>query len=145
MNKRVEIFRTQIGQDKWLFDYPLMDWMNAKVLEVNEGTVKMQFTVEKYMLNPIGILHGGIAAAMLDELMGAAGFTIGRPTGYATINMNIDYLNSAKVGEKVIGEGVIIRAGKNIMHAEAKLFNEENKLLSKASSNLIATSVPIPF
>ena len=47
MNKRVEIFRTQIGQDKWLFDYPLMDWMNAKVLEVNEGTVKMQFTVEK--------------------------------------------------------------------------------------------------
>ena len=96
MNKRVEIFRTQIGQDKWLFDYPLMDWMNAKVLEVDEGKVKMQFTVEKYMLNPIGILHGGIAAAMLDELMGAAGFTIGRPTGYATINMNIDYLNSAK-------------------------------------------------
>ena len=145
MNKRVEIFRTQIGQDKWLFDYPLMDWMNAKVLEVDEGKVKMQFTVEKYMLNPIGILHGGIAAAMLDELMGAAGFTIGRPTGYATINMNIDYLNSAKAGEKVIGEGVIIRAGRNIMHAEARLYNEEGKLLAKAASNLIATSVPIPF
>ena len=145
MNKRVEIFRTQIGQDKWLFDYPLMDWMNAKVLEVDEGKVKMQFTVEKYMLNPIGILHGGIAAAMLDELMGAAGFTIGRPTGYATINMNIDYLNSAKAGEKVIGECVIILAGKNIMHAEARLYNAEGKLLSKASSNLIATSVPIPF
>ena len=77
--------------------------------------------------------------------MGAAGFTIGRPTGYATINMNIDYLNSAKAGEKVIGEGVIIRAGKNIMHAEARLYNEEGKLLSKASSNLIATSIPIPF
>lgn len=145
MNKRVEIFRTQIGQDKWLFDYPLMDWMNAKVLEVEEGKVKMQFTVEKYMLNPIGILHGGIAAAMLDELMGAAGFTIGRPTGYATINMNIDYLNSAKVNEKITGEGIIVRAGKSIMHAEAKLYNEDGKLLSKASSNLIATSVPIPF
>ena len=145
MNKRVALFKTQIGQEKWLFDYPLMDWMNARVLDVEEGKVKMQFTVEKYMLNPIGILHGGIAAAMLDELMGAAGFTIGRPTGYATINMNIDYLNSAKAGELIIGEGVIIRAGKNVLHAEAKLFSQENKLLSKASSNLIATSVPIPF
>jgi acyl-coenzyme A thioesterase 13 len=145
MNKRVELFRSQIGKDKWLFDYPLMDWMNARVIEVEEGFVKMQFSVERYMLNPLGILHGGIAAAMLDELMGAAGFTIGRPVGYATINMNVDYLNSAKAGEIIVGEGKVIRPGKTVLHTEAKLFNAEGKLLSKAASNLIATSVPIGF
>ena len=62
MNKRVEFFRTQIGKDKWQFDYPLMDWLNARVIEVNEGYVKMSFIVERYMLNPIGIMHGGIMA-----------------------------------------------------------------------------------
>lgn len=143
MNKRVELFKSQIGKEKWLFDYPLIEWMNARVIDVEEGYVKMQFSVERYMLNPLGILHGGIAAAMLDELMGAAGFTIGRPVGYATINMNVDFLNSAKAGEIITGEGTVIRPGKTVLHTEAKLYNAEGKLLSKATSNLIATKVQI--
>jgi len=144
-NKRIDFFRNQIGKEKWQFDYPLMDWLRAEVLAVEEGEVKLQFTVERYMLNPIGILHGGIASTMLDELMGAAGFTMGRPTGYATINMNVDFLLSAKVGDKLIGSGKIIRAGKTVMHTEAHLFNMENKLIAKATSNLISTGVQMPI
>lgn len=144
MNQRIEFFRNQVGKEKWGFDYPLMEWLKAKVLEADEQQIKLQFRVERYMLNPIGILHGGIIATMLDELMGAAGFLQGRPTGYATINMNVDYLNSAREGEILTGTGTILRAGKNVMHAEAKLFNAEAKLVAKATSNLIATSVPVP-
>ena len=144
MNKRIEFFRSQIGKDKWQFDYPLMDWLNAKVIEVNEGHVKMSFKVEKYMLNPIEIMHGGIMATILDEVMGAASFTLGRPNGFATINMNVDYLNPARAGEIVIGEGSIIRAGKTVLHVKAELYNTDNKLLAKATSNMIGTSVQLP-
>ncbi|MFN8284567.1 MAG: PaaI family thioesterase [Chitinophagales bacterium] len=143
MNARLEFFRNQIGKPKWQFPYPLMDWMTAQALEAEEGFVKMQFTVKEYMLNPLKIMHGGVAATMLDELMGAAGFLMNRPVGYATINMNVDYLNSAKVNEILIGEGKIVRAGKTVMHAEAKLTNADGKLIAKATSNLIATQVPI--
>lgn len=145
MNSRIEFFRTQIGKDKWQFDYPLMDWLKAQVIEVNEGHVKMSFKVEKYMLNPIGIMHGGIMATILDEVMGAASFTLGRPNGYSTINMNIDYLNPAKAGDIITGEGHVVRAGKTILHIKAKLFSAENKLLAKATSNMIGTSVQIPI
>lgn len=144
MNKRIEFFRSQIGKDKWQFDYPLMDWLNAKVIEVNEGHVKMSFKVEKYMLNPIEIMHGGIMATILDEVMGAASFTLGRPNGFATINMNVDYLNPARAGEIVIGEGTIIRAGKTVLHVKAELYNTDNKLLAKATSNMIGTAVQLP-
>ena len=65
MNKRIEFFRTQIGREKWQFDYPLMDWLNAEVLEVEEGEVKMQFKVEKYMLNPISSIAFSFAPASL--------------------------------------------------------------------------------
>ena len=85
MNKRLDFFKDQIGKDKWAFDYPLMDWLRARVLDAEVGSVKMQFTVETYMLNPIGIMHG-----------------------------------------------------------EAKLYNADNKIIAKAASNLIATSVPLP-
>ena len=145
MNNRIEFFRNQIGKDKWQFDYPLMDWLKAQVTEVNEGHVKMSFKVEKYMLNPIGIMHGGIMATILDELMGAASFTLGRPNGYSTINMNIDYLNPARVGDIITGEGQVVRAGKTVLHLKAEIHNAENKLLAKATSNMIGTSVQIPI
>jgi uncharacterized protein (TIGR00369 family) len=145
MNQRVAFFKQQIGKDKWAFDYPLMDWLHARVLEVDEDHLKMQFSVEAYMLNPIGILHGGITATMLDELMGAAGFLLGRPTGYATVNMHVDYLRSAKLGDSITGEGRVIRAGKSVIHTEARLFTPDEKLIAKASSNLIATSVNLPI
>ncbi|HUM52972.1 MAG TPA: PaaI family thioesterase [Chitinophagales bacterium] len=143
MNARVEFFKNQIGKDKWQFPYPLMDWMTAEAVEAEEGFVKMRFTVKEYMLNPIQILHGGVAATMLDELMGAAGFLMNRPVGYATINMNVDYLHSAKVNDVLIGEGKIIRAGKTVMHAEAKLTNADGKVIAKATSNLIATQIVV--
>lgn len=145
MNQRVQLLQNQIGKEKWQYEYPLMDWLKAQVIAVEEGKIEIQFTVEKYMLNPIGILHGGIMATMLDEVMGAACFTLGRPVGYATINMNLDYLNPAKVGEKVIAKGTIVRAGKTVVHAEAILVNEDEKVLAKATSNLIGTSVPLPI
>lgn len=143
MNARIEFFKNQIGKEKWQFPYPLMDWMTAEAMEAEEGFVKMRFMVKEYMLNPIQILHGGVAATMLDELMGAAGFLMNRPVGYATINMNVDYLHSAKLNDILIGEGKIIRAGKTVMHAEAKLTNTDGKVVAKATSNLIATQIVV--
>lgn len=143
MNARIEFFKNQIGKDKWQFPYPLMDWMTAEALEAEEGLVKMRFTVKEYMLNPIKIIHGGVLATMLDELMGAAGFLMNRPVGYATINMNVDFLHSAKLNEILIGEGKVVRAGKTVMHTEAKLTNADGKVVAKATSNLIATQVAI--
>ena len=49
MSTRVELLRSQIGKDKWQYDYPLMDWLQAKVIEVEEGEVKMKFSTEKYL------------------------------------------------------------------------------------------------
>ncbi|MBK6274469.1 MAG: PaaI family thioesterase [Saprospirales bacterium] len=143
MNARIEFFKNQIGKDKWQFPYPLMDWMTAEALEAEEGLVKMRFTVKEYMLNPIKIIHGGVLATMLDELMGAAGFLMNRPVGYATINMNVDFLHSAKLNEILIGEGKVVRAGKTVMHTEAKITNADGKVVAKATSNLIATQVEI--
>ncbi len=145
MNARIEFLKNQIGKDKWQYDYPLMDWLKAKVIEVEEGEVKFQFIVESYMLNPIGILHGGITATMLDEVMGAASFTLGRPTGFATINMNVDYLKPAKAGDKVFGIGKVLRAGKTILHIESKIVDAEDRVLAKATANMIATSAKIPL
>lgn len=130
-NTRVQFLKQQISKDKWQYDYPLMEWLKAKVTEAEEGRVKMAFKVEPYMLNPLGIMHGGIMATILDEVMGAASFTLGRPNGFATINMNVDFLKPAKAGDILWAEATIVRAGKTVLHIKAELYNEQNHLLQK--------------
>ncbi|HNF48149.1 MAG TPA: PaaI family thioesterase [Chitinophagales bacterium] len=144
MNNRIAYFRSHIGKEKWSFDYPMIEWMKAQVLEADEGIVKLQFTVKDYMLNPLKIMHGGVASTMLDELMGAACFLMNKPVGYVTINMNVDYLSAAKENDILIGEGKVIRAGRTTMHAEARIYNTEGKLLFKSSGNFMATQTPLP-
>ena len=63
---------------------------------------------------------------------------------FASINMNVEYLHSAELGETISGVGKILRAGKSVLHTEAKIYSANNKILAKATSNLIATSVPLP-
>jgi uncharacterized protein (TIGR00369 family) len=64
---------------------------------------------------------------------------------YVTINLHVDFLFGAKAGEKVIAVSEVYRVGKKIANVEAKLYNEEGKLLAKGSSNLAATSIPVNF
>lgn len=138
MNERVQLLRAAIGNTVWQERYPIIKLLNATVIEVDEGKVVFNFVITKEQLNPNGILHGGIIATMLDELMGAAGWTINKPYKFATINLQVDYLSAAKEAEVLRGEGVVVKAGKTVIHAEAKLYNLQERVIAKASSNLVA-------
>lgn len=137
MNERVQLLRKSIGNTIWQERYPIIKMLNGSTLEVNEGVVKFEFLVDRDLVNPNGILHGGIMATMLDELMGCAVWTMNIPAPFATINLQVDYLTAAKIGEKIIGEGIVLKAGRTVMHAEAKLYNDKNNIVAKAVSNLV--------
>lgn len=137
MNERVAFFRRGIGNDLWKEHYPIIKYINGKIIEVEEGHLILEFTVLDTQLNPNGILHGGIMATMLDELMGGATWTLNKPFPFATINLQVDYLTAAKEGEILKGEGKVIKAGNTVVHAEAKLYNAKNMVIAKATSNLV--------
>lgn len=137
MNERVAFFRRGIGNDLWKEHYPIIKFLNGSIVEVNEGQLIFEFTILETQLNPNGILHGGVIATMLDELMGGATWTLNKPYPFATINLQVDYLSPAKVGEVIRGEANVIKAGSTIVHAEAKLYNSKNLVIAKATSNLV--------
>ncbi|MCB9074942.1 MAG: PaaI family thioesterase [Chitinophagales bacterium] len=137
MNERVAFFRRGIGNDLWKEHYPIIKFLNGSIVEVNEGQLIFEFTILETQLNPNGILHGGVMATMLDELMGGATWTLNKPYPFATINLQVDYLSPAKVGEVIRGEANVIKAGSTVVHAEAKLYNSKNLVIAKATSNLV--------
>lgn len=45
------------------------------------------------MTNPVGMLHGGVTSAMIDDCMGVNFFILGLEYFYATINLHVEFFN----------------------------------------------------
>lgn len=144
-NPRLDFFRSQIGNTIAQSPSPLGQWLNGKLLEVQHGSITVEITIRKDMTNPLGTLHGGAAAAIMDDLVGMMVFGLGREYAYTTVNLNCDFLNAARLGEVLIAHAYVIRAGKNVIHCEARITNTEGKIIAKCSTNMIQTGVKLPF
>ncbi len=144
MNKVVAHLKQQIGKQasETLTPSPLMIWLNPILLSAEEGVVVFEYTIRKEMTNPIGILHGGISAAIIDDAIGTAVYTFDEEHFYSTINNAIDYMWSAKENETVIAEAKIIKKGRQLINAECSIWNSDRtKLIARGYSNLLRTTI----
>jgi acyl-coenzyme A thioesterase 13 len=122
---------------------PTGKWLGGTLTEVRDDGLTIVFDVRDEMCNPFGALHGGIITTMLDELIGASVATLaGYENWFTTLNISIDFLAGAKLGDQVTAAAHIVRKGKNICHIEARL-TRNGKLLAKATSNMANTHNPI--
>ncbi|MHA8081235.1 PaaI family thioesterase [Aquirufa regiilacus] len=124
---------------------PISTWLDGTLIKASAGSITAEFTVREDQCNHAQVLHGGIITTILDEIMGMTLITVEIEHLYVTINLHVDFLFGAKAGEKVTAVSEVYRVGKKIANVEAKLYNAEGKLLAKSTSNLAATSIPMPF
>lgn len=144
MNKIIEFFKANIGKNAAdISPSPLGRWLNGKLIAAEEGSVEVAFVVREEMTNPAKILHGGTIASMLDDVMGMTVFMLGRESFYTTVNLNVDYLLPAKVGETITAKSKIIRAGKTVINIECVIYNTDQKIVAKCTSNMVVTGVKI--
>ena len=141
MNPALEFFRSNIGKTSAeISPSPFGRWLNGRLIDVEEGSLTMEFVVRKDMCNPGGIMHGGVAIGMMDDIIGMTTFSMGNQAFYSTVNLNTDFLYSAKPDEKLIAKSKIVRMGKKIAHAEGEIRNEAGQIIAKCTTNLVATS-----
>jgi acyl-coenzyme A thioesterase 13 len=143
-NHRLAFLQNLVGQQLNERFSPVARWLDGRLLAISETALTMEFIVREDMCNPMQILHGGIAATILDDVVGTLVFALGREFAYSSINLNCDFLHAAKVGEVLTVSGKIIRAGKNIVHTEGVITGPNDKIIAKCASNLIQTSFKIP-
>lgn len=144
-NARLDFFRSQIGNNLAQSPSPLGRWLSGTLTGAGPGHMSVQFEVREEMTNPMGVLHGGIAAAMMDDVVGMMVYSLGREYGYTSVNLNCDFLSSARLGEVLIAKAQVIRAGKNVIHCECCIVNESGKIIAKTATNLIQTGIKLPF
>ncbi|WP_460911883.1 PaaI family thioesterase [Spirosoma areae] len=142
-NSRLELWRAQIGQNINNSLSPFGRWLNGIIREADYGRLVADFTIRDEMTNPAGVLHGGVAAAILDDLVGTMVFMLGREYAYTSVNLTIDYLHAARVGDVVSSTANVVRAGKNIIHCEGQIMAHDGKIVAKCTTNMIQTSVKL--
>jgi uncharacterized protein (TIGR00369 family) len=118
---------------------PVAVLIGMRMIEVSEG--RAVFTIEpaEYHYNPLGTVHGGVTATLLDTALGCAVQSMLPPeTGYTTIELKVNYLRplTVKTGT-VYGEGKIIHMGQRIATAEARLTDAAGKLYAHATTTCI--------
>lgn len=100
---------------------PSWNLIGVEAFEVSPGHAKLKMTVNEHHLNTLNICHGGIVAYMADTTMGVAMRTTG-PIG-VTVEININFIRGAKVGDVLIGEGEVFHRGKRSVVCESKIIN----------------------
>ncbi|HZU70625.1 MAG TPA: PaaI family thioesterase [Ktedonobacteraceae bacterium] len=118
---------------------PIAVLMNMWMEEVSEGRVVFAAEPAEYHYNPIGTVHGGLAATLLDSALGCAiHSTLPAGTGYTTLQLNINYVRplSSKTGV-VYCEGKVIHSGGRVATAEGRLTDASGKLYAHATTTCI--------
>lgn len=116
---------------------PFMKWLNPIVISAEEGHLEFQYTVRPEWLNPIGNLHGGVTAAIIDDIIGATMFSLNEKSFITTINNVIDYFSTAQENDIIVAETKIIKRGKQFVNAQCEIWNaDKTRLIARGTSNL---------
>lgn len=117
---------------------PIAVLMNMDIETVEQGRVTFGGTPDASHYNPIGVVHGGFAATMLDTVCGCAVHTT-LPAGkaYTSIEIKLSYLRPLQRGTRVVATGTVTKPGSRVAFADATLATEDGTLIATASSSLL--------
>jgi len=115
-------------------------------IEVEAGRAVFAGTPGEHAYNPIGAVHGGYAATLLDSACGCAVHTM-LPAGvfYTSLDLSVKFLRpvTADTG-KVRAIGTVLNGGRRTALAQAQLFDATDRLLAHATSSCLLFPVQAP-
>jgi len=136
--QRLSLFQTFIGQRIEASPSPFMNWLQPVLLAAEKGALHCRYTVRKEMTNPYGILHGGITAGIIDDLIGATIYVMGMQARYTTVNNSIDYFAPANEGDEITAKTTVIKQGRRIINVQCEVFlPAKNRLIARGYSNML--------
>ncbi|WP_285038874.1 PaaI family thioesterase [Plantibacter sp. lyk4-40-MEA-4] len=120
-------------------DPPISSHVGLRVASVEEGDVVMTAEPDESHYNPIGSVHGGFFATVLDSVCGCAVHsTLPAGVGYTTLELKVSFLRpvTAETGT-VTAHGWVTKGGRNAAFVEADLRDADGRVLATASSTCL--------
>ena len=111
---------------------PIAERMNFALVEVEEGRAVFRGLPGAQHLNPLGGVHGGWAATVMDSALGCCVHTLlERGEAFSTAEMKINYTRPITPETGIVTcEGKVVHKGRTMAVSEARLVDAQGKLLA---------------
>jgi uncharacterized protein (TIGR00369 family) len=123
---------------------PISATLDFWPVEWEPGRMVFQGVPAKTHYNPLGSVHGGWIAAILDSAVGCAVHsTLPAGTGYTTVELKINYVRAVTAESGSLrAEGKVIHVGKQVATAEGRLHDAKGRLYAHASTTCLVFTFP---
>lgn len=118
---------------------PMADKLGFSLVEVERGRVVFEGSPDRSVYNPIGSVHGGYAATLLDSACGIAVHSqLEAGRGHTTLELKISYMRALTASSGTVrAVGRVTSMGRRVAFAEATLHDGEGRLCATATSTLM--------
>lgn len=118
---------------------PIASHINLEMLEASPGVAIMAATPDESHYNPIGSVHGGFFATLLDSVCGCAvQTTLPAGTAYTSLDLNVSFLRGITTDTgRVVATGRVTKPGSRAAFVEASIVDSAGRLLATATSTCL--------
>ena len=119
---------------------PYFSLLSMRLIDLGPGESRMEIDLGRQHLQPFGMVHGGVFSSLIDAAGFWAAFTdVDEGLGMTTVEMKLNYLAPSTSG-RLIGLGRLIKAGKTLSLADARVESETGRLLAHGTVTLMTLS-----
>jgi uncharacterized protein (TIGR00369 family) len=118
---------------------PMGRLMNIRLTVANRGEIVFEGTPEEYHYNPMGIVHGGMAATILDSALGCCVYScLELGDVWTTLDIKVSYLKAMTAETGLVRAiATIVHVGRTVALAEARLVDANDVIFAHATSTCL--------
>ncbi|MEA1084850.1 PaaI family thioesterase [Sphingomonas sp. M6A6_1c] len=118
---------------------PLGEKLGISLIEADHGHAVFEATPDGSAYNPMGSVHGGYIATILDSACGIAAHTALKPGyGYTTLELKVSFVKGlSSTSGTIRATGRLISMGRRAAFTEATLHNDKGQICATATSTLL--------
>ena len=102
--------------------------------KIDENNYEFKVKVQNIHLNTGKIAHGGFLSTIADTGMGTAAHIVAQDKRCVTINLDIKFISSAKIGENLKGKVKILKRTKTLVFINCNVYNREIIVISASGT-----------
>ncbi|PTW47982.1 uncharacterized protein (TIGR00369 family) [Sphingomonas faeni] len=123
---------------------PLGEKLGISLIEADHGLAVFEATPDGSSYNPMGSVHGGYIATILDSACGIAAHTALKPGyGYTTLELKVSFVKGlSSTSGTIRATGRLISIGRRAAFTEATLHNDKGQVCATATSTLLVFELP---
>ncbi len=123
---------------------PALRTLDISPVEAEPGRVTFTLVPSEFHLNPFGLVHGGVMAALIDTAMGCAVHSL-LPVGagYVTSELNVRFLRATgPASGTLLCRGEVIKAGRRSMVVEARVTDDSGREVAIGGCTCLVNASP---